>query len=77
MPADEPEPRWAHSRREAEVEDIVAALRRYGVLARPRLAELCGAGHWSEPGFAQALARAVSSGKVRPLDDELYEATGP
>lgn len=65
---------WPHSRREAEVQDIVTTLRTYGVLTRARLAELCRAGHWSEPAFAQALALAVSEGRIRPLGDDLYEA---
>ncbi len=67
--------RRAHSRREAEVETIVSTLRSYGVLTRARLAALCRAGHWSEPGFRRALALAVSSGRVRRLGGELYEIT--
>ena len=66
---------WPHSRQEAEVEDIVHALRGYRVLTRARLAEICGAAHWSDPGFRQALARAVSTGRVRQLGDDLYETT--
>lgn len=73
----ESESRWPHSRREAEVEHIVATLRSYGVLTRARLEDLCGAGRWSEPVFEQALARAVSSGRVRPLGEELYESVDP
>jgi hypothetical protein len=66
----------AHSRREAEVEDIVRALRGYGgVLTRARLVELCGAAHWSDAGFKQALAQAVASGRVRELGTDLYETT--
>jgi|tagenome__1003787_1003787.scaffolds.fasta_scaffold20954878_2 hypothetical protein len=61
-----------HTRPDAEVDDIVSTLRTYGVLTRTRLAEFCGAAHWTEPDFRRALALAVSSGRVKPLGDELY-----
>jgi lipoyl-dependent peroxiredoxin len=64
---------WPHSRQEAEVEDIVRALRGYGVLTRARLLDICGAAHWSDHGAKRALARAVSSGRIRQLGDDLYE----
>jgi 3-phenylpropionate/trans-cinnamate dioxygenase ferredoxin reductase subunit len=76
QPADSPTP-WPHSRGEAEVEDVVHALRGYRVLTRARLLEVCGAAHWSDTGFMRALDRAVSSGRVRRLDDDLYEITEP
>jgi lipoyl-dependent peroxiredoxin len=68
---------WPHSRQEAEVEDIVHALRRYGVLTRTRLLDICGAAHWSDSGAKRALADAVSSGKIRQLGDDLYEIAKP
>lgn len=64
-----------HSRREAEVEDIVRALNRYGVLTRANLLDVCGASHWSDSGFGRALTQAVSSGRVKHLGDDLYEIT--
>ena len=70
-------PRWSHSRREAEVEDVVRTLRGYGVLTRARLLELCGAGHWSDGGGRRAVADAVSSGRIRQLGDDLYEIADP
>lgn len=70
-------PRPASSRHEAEVEDIVRTLRRYGVLRRARLIEVCGAAHWSDTGFRQALNSAISSGRVRALGTDLYEITEP
>lgn len=74
MPAHDSRSRRAHSRREAEVDHIVATLHTYGgVLTRARLRELCGAAHWSEPGFESALALAVSNGRVRSLGGGLYE----
>jgi hypothetical protein len=77
MPAHDSRSRRAHSRREAEAEHIVVTLRTYGgVLGRQRLANLCGAAHWSDAGFRLTLADAVSSGQVKPLGDELYELTG-
>jgi hypothetical protein len=67
----------ARTRQEAEVEDIVRALRGYGVLTRARLLEVCGAAHWSDPGARRALALAVSSGRIRQLGDDLYEIAEP
>ena len=64
-----------HSRTEAEVEDVVRALRGYGPLTHERLAEVCGAAHWSDHGFRRALDRAVSTGRVRRLGEDFYELT--
>lgn len=68
---------WPHSRAEAEVDDIVRALRTHGVLTRARLMEACGAAHWSDAGGRRALARAVSSGKIKRLGDDLYAIAKP
>jgi lipoyl-dependent peroxiredoxin len=68
---------WPHSRREAEVERIVRALRGYGVLTRARLLDVSGAAHWSDAGARRALARAVSSGRIKQLGDDLYEIPKP
>jgi hypothetical protein len=68
---------WPHSRLEAEIQDVVSALRAYGVLSRPRLAQVCGASHWSDPGFRHALEQAISAGKIHPLGDDLYEIVEP
>jgi hypothetical protein len=64
-----------HSRLEVEVEDVVRALRGYRVLTRAGLVEACGAAHWADRSFAQALGEAVSTGRVRRLGDDLYETT--
>jgi osmotically inducible protein OsmC len=69
--------RSPHGREEVEVEDIVCALRGYGVLTRARLLDVCGAVHWSDSGAKRALAHAVSSGRVRRLGDDLYELAEP
>ena len=66
-----------HSRQEAEIEDIVRALRGYGVLTRARLLDVCRATHWSDAGAKRALARAVSTGRIRQLGDDLYEIGEP
>jgi lipoyl-dependent peroxiredoxin len=68
---------WPHSRREAEVERIVRALRGYGVVTRARLVDVSGAAHWSDAGARRALADAVSSGRIRQLGDDLYEIATP
>lgn len=65
--------RGPQTRQDAEVEDIVRALRGYGVLTRARLLEVSGAAQWSDRGANRAIARAVSSGRVKRLGDELYE----
>jgi hypothetical protein len=70
-------PTRPHSRQEAEVEDIVRALRGYGVLTRARLLDVCRATHWSDAGAKRALARAVSTGRIRQLGDDLYEIGEP
>jgi lipoyl-dependent peroxiredoxin len=66
-----------HSRQEVEVDKIVRVLRGYGVLTRARLLHECGAAHWSDSGARQALALAVSSGRIRRLGDDLYEIAEP
>lgn len=66
-----------HTRQDAEVEDIVRALRAYGVLTRSRLLDVSGAARWPDRGANRAIARAVSSGRVKRLDAELYEIADP
>ena len=66
-----------HSRQEAEIEEFVRALRGYGVLTRARLLDVCRATHWSDAGAKRALARAVSTGRIRQLGDDLYEIGEP
>jgi len=66
--------RWSQSRGEVEVEDVVSALRGSGVLTHARLVDVCEAAHWSDHGFKRALDNAVSTGRVRRLGDDLYEA---
>lgn len=76
-PAANSSSRWPHTREEAETEDIVHALRSYGVLTRARLLDICGAAHWSDSGVERALAHALSSGRIRQLGDDLYEIAEP
>jgi len=66
-----------HTREEVETEDIVHALRSYGVLTRARLLDICGAAHWSDSGAERALSHALSSGRIRQLGDDLYEIAEP
>ena len=70
-------PTRPHSRQEAEIEDLVRALRGYGVLTRARLLDVCRATHWSDAGARRALALAVSTGRIRQLGDDLYEIGEP
>lgn len=73
-PGPSPSPR---GRQDAEIDDMVRALRGYGVLTRARLLDVCGAAHWTDSGARRALARAVSSGRIRRLGDDLYKAAEP
>jgi hypothetical protein len=68
---------WPHTRHEAETEDIVHALRSYGVLTRARPLDSCRAARRSDSGAEQALAHALSSGRIRQLGDDLYEIAEP
>ena len=54
---------------------LLRILRSHGVLTRSSLAELAGAEHWSVD-FNVVLSRAVDSGQIRALTDELFEASG-
>ncbi len=66
-----------HSRLEVEVEDVVRALRGHQVLSHAGLVDACGAAHWADRSFTQALGEAVSTGRVRRLGDDLYEIAEP
>jgi hypothetical protein len=66
----------ADDRHAAEVERIVHCLQHYGgVLTKERLLETCNADRWpTTESFDLALSKAVKSGRVRRLTDELFEA---
>ena len=63
----------AHNYSEAEGEEIVKALRSYGVLTRDRLCEMVAGEEWRESHFDVCLAGLVKRGRVVRLGDELYE----
>jgi hypothetical protein len=63
----------AHTYNEAEVREIVKALRSYGVLTRDRLCEIVGGDEWRDGHFDVCLAGAVKRGRVTRLSVELYE----
>jgi len=65
------------AREQAEVKEIVAALRERGVLTLTELRELCWAGRWPERDFTAALRQAVASGEIRHLGDERYTIAKP
>jgi hypothetical protein len=58
---------------EAEGEEIIHALRSYGVLTHDRLCEMVGGTEWRESHFDVCLAGLVKRGRVIRLGDELYE----
>src|SRR5437660_7320628 len=59
----------AYDRFAVEVEDIVRALRSYGVLTRERLCRIVGADEWPDHNFTMALRKSVSDGRVTRLGD--------
>ena len=62
-----------HNYSEAEGEEIVKALRSYGVLTRDRLCEMVAGEEWREGHFDVCLSGLVKRGRVIRLGDELYE----
>jgi hypothetical protein len=64
-----------HDRLDVEVEEIVRALRGYGVLTGERLAEAVNADSWPEHTFKTALRSAIDAGRVASLAGGLYELT--
>jgi hypothetical protein len=76
MPTDRAEPvEGRHDRHGVEVEEIVRALRGYGVLTSERLAEAVNADNWPEHTFKTALRSAIDGGRVAALAGGLYELT--
>jgi hypothetical protein len=63
----------AHSRMEAELEELTRVLRGFGVLTHDNLKELSGARNWSGPHFESVLCEGVRHGRIRRLGAELYE----
>lgn len=69
-----PEPPSA--RLDAEIEEIVQILRRYGVMPVQRVATLVGADYWhADSRFGRALERAVTLKRIRRLGVDLCELT--
>jgi hypothetical protein len=62
-----------HTYNEAEGQEIVKALRSYGVLTRDRLCEMVTGAEWREGHFDVCLSGLVRDGRVTRLGDELYE----
>lgn len=58
---------------DAEVQDIVRALRPFGVLGRDALAQECNAAKWQEGGFDLALEAAVAAGAIEELPGGFYK----
>jgi len=61
---------------EAEIRDIVRALRPSEVLGRDAIAEKCRAHTWQEGDFDMALRTAVETGVVEALPDGFYTLAG-
>jgi len=56
-----------------EVDDLVRALRSYGVLTRGGLREFAGAYHWPDHNFGAALERGLAEGSIKRLGASLYD----
>jgi len=67
----------AHSRYEAEMDELTRVLRSYGVLTGHWLRELSGARHWDGPIFEAVLCDAIRRGRIRKLGEDLYELDEP
>lgn len=63
----------AHSRMEAELEELTKVLRGFGVLTYDNLKELSGARRWCGPHFERVLQEGIRDGRIRRLGAELYE----
>ena len=62
-----------HSYNEAQGEEIVHALRSYGVLTHERLCDIVDGHEWREGTFETCLSMLIKRGRVVRLGDELYE----
>jgi hypothetical protein len=56
-----------------EVDDLVKALRSFGVLNRERLRECSGALGWPDHSFGSVLERGVADGSIKRLAPGLFE----
>jgi hypothetical protein len=59
--------------RDPEVDDLVRALRSYGVLTRGGLREFSGAFLWPDHSFGAALERGLAAGSIKSLGASLYD----
>jgi hypothetical protein len=57
-----------------EVDELVKALRSFGVLTREDLLESSGARHWAGSTFDSALRRGTAAGSIKDLGAGLFEA---
>lgn len=59
----------------AEMRRLQRRLLEYGPMPRERLAECCGAEHWREGTFEEAIREGVRTGKLKQLPLGWIEAT--
>ena len=59
--------------RDPEVDELVRALRSYGVLTRGGLREFSGAFLWPDHSFGAALERGIAAGSIKSLGASLYD----
>ena len=56
-----------------EVDELVKALRTFGVLTREDLLERSGAREWLAASFQSALSRGTAAGSIKDLGGGLFE----
>jgi hypothetical protein len=61
------------ARTDREVDDLVNALRDYGVLTRDELRECSGALRWPDHSFGSVLERGVADGSIKSLGAGMFE----
>jgi hypothetical protein len=61
------------ARGDPEVDELVRALRSYGVLTRGGLREFSGAFRWPDHDFGAALERGIAAGSIKSLGASLYD----
>ena len=61
---------------DGEVDQLVRALRPFGILQREALSRECSQRGWEEAGFDTALGKAIASGVIDELPGGFYKLVG-
>jgi hypothetical protein len=74
MPSPPPTSEAVRTHVDARHRHLQRILESHGVLTRSALCDLAGAQHWHTP-FSVVVTRAIRSGRLRPLGEELLQST--